>query len=401
MKYSILFLGLLASFFSCDEESEFEYPLVLTGEVINLTDTSATFTGKITHQGTKPIIESGFIWGLHINLDDGIKIQNEGIPDGVFELQTNYKLLPGKTYYIQAYAQTESSVTYGRTITFQSPEGPINLGQWSVLSRHENLIGLYINTSFTMGNLTYLIFESGNLYSLNRENLAFEYEFSNPAFNNADLSFVYNDQAYIYSLDTIYRVDLQDKTLEKLSFVDHHGKFRFGVAGFLLGDNIYVGLGQYFEEYYKELWKYNIPGNTWQQVSSFPGDARSNAYSFSLDNKGYFGGGNNNQRAWKELWCYEPERDQWRRLEDLPIALEYEAYNLPGTSMAGFGYCYFDYKLFEFNPVFNNWEMMAGMSVNPDLGIPHLFSADDHLYAINATMDWMDEIYLNLCVYEK
>jgi hypothetical protein len=400
MKYPVLFLGILL-FFSCDKESEFEYPLVLTGEVINLTDTSATFTGKITHQGSKPIIESGVIWGLHNNPDDGIKIRNEGIPNGAFELQTNYRLLPGKTYYMRAYALTGSSVTYGRTVAFQSPDGPIDMGQWTVLSRHENMIGLNITASFNMGNLTYLIFEEGNLYSLNRENLTLEYEFSNSAFSNADLSFVYNNQAYIYSLDTIYRVDLQDKTLEKLSYVDHHGKFRFGVAGFMLGDNIYVGLGQYFEEYYKELWKYNIPGNTWQQVASFPGAARSNAYCFSLGNKGYVGSGNDSHRAWKELWCYEPEGDQWMRLEDLPIASEYDAYFLPGTSMADFGYCYYDYKLFEFNPVFNNWEMMAGMSVNPDLGRPHLFSADDHLYAISVTMDWMNEINFNLCAYEK
>ncbi len=67
VKPLIWILAFLTSMISCKTDNSFDYPLVFTGEVINISETSATFTGKITNLGS--------------NTNFGIRIYLEFIPE--------------------------------------------------------------------------------------------------------------------------------------------------------------------------------------------------------------------------------------------------------------------------------------------------------------------------------
>jgi hypothetical protein len=113
-------LTILLILISCEKGHDFEYPLVYTGDVTNITDTNALFSAKISFLGDYPILESGFIWGVHSKDNNGIKIKNPENVSGIYSLYTNEKLLPGKTFYVRGYVQTENTTSYeSLAATFQ------------------------------------------------------------------------------------------------------------------------------------------------------------------------------------------------------------------------------------------------------------------------------------------
>jgi len=391
-------LILLITVISCNEQNEFEYPLVFTGDVINITDTSATFTAKISNPGKYPILESGFIWGVHSNDNYGIKIRNEGIPDGVYALQTNYKLLPGKTYYVRAYVLTESTVTYGREVTFNSLEGQVELGKWSlIINDGFDNSGRFVSveSSFTINDTTYFA-TYGSLYCFSHISNTFSFVLANPILLHADISVVFNGYVYIFHYNAFYRFDPKSKSFNKLSVLNEDVA-RINGSGFLINDKIYIGLG----EGSSKFWKYIITEDSWQQIASFPGSVRRNAFNFSINNVGYIGGGFNFHKfsTKSDFWCYNPENDQWIRKENLPIVNE-DMFDLVGDNTENFGYCFYKNKLYEYNPVFNIWGKMADLNNNRNLGYPHLFAVKDKIYLMASKYDDNNRYFI-MWVYEK
>ena len=249
-------LTILLILISCEKGHDFEYPLVYTGDVTNITDTNALFSAKISFLGDYPILESGFIWGVHSKDNNGIKIKNPENVSGIYSLYTNEKLLPGKTFYVRGYVQTENTTSYGREVSFESPKGQINTGRWSQMYNDYHDYGSeeFIRASFTINDITYFAFANGGLlYSYNPTTNTFKYELSNLLLSIADLSVVYNGHAYIFSLDAFYRFDPQLKSFYKLAtFSDSKSKYE--ASGFLIEDNIYIGLGRTSGKYSKDFY---------------------------------------------------------------------------------------------------------------------------------------------------
>jgi hypothetical protein len=397
-KIILILLGITLSriLISCDKEEEFRYPLVFTGNVINITDTSALFTARISNFGNYPILESGFIWGVHSKDNNGIKIKNNESTNDIYYLETNEKLLPGKTFYVRAYVQTEITTSYGKEVSFESPKGQIDITKWSqIYNAHFIYLNCeYVRSSFTINDMAYFIFQrsfnNGELYSYNAKTNSFQYELSSNILITASFSAVYQGKAYVFSKNAFYLFNPQLKTFTKLSVLDENDT-RHGLSGFLIKDDIYIGLGSISGQgYNKDFWRYNIPTDSWHEVASFPGEKRYNGFSFSINNFGYVGGGKFN-----DLWCYIPESNNWIPKKSHP----YQNAFYYGTNTENFGYSFSNNKFHEYNPIFDNWEEIADLDFSFNSCNPHLFAIDNKVFCL--VINHIDEKRFKMWVYEK
>jgi hypothetical protein len=399
MHKTSLILLVVISIISCKNETKFDYPLVYTGNITNITDTSAVFSARISNIGKSPIIESGFIWGVHLNDYNGIRVINPENMNGVYSLPTNEKLTPGKTYYVRAYVQTAPAISYGKEIPFKSSDGKINAGNWSLLYNDvkDKVWSGYIMSCFTINGNTYFTLTDGSLYSYNQATNTFSYILTNTLFAAAHHSFVFNDNAYLFTGSAIYLFNPQTKSLNMLTPFSGDGA-RTGVTGFLIKDNIYLGLGAGdLWKYSKGFWKYNITNNTWQQIASFPGDYRIHAFSFSMNGKGYVGSGYI-MTSKNDLWCYIPETDKWIKKENLPFKIADQS-TLNTTNTDKSGYCLYENKLYEYSAAFDTWEKMADLNIPANIHFPYAFTANNKLFTL-AVMD-LNIRYFKVWVYEK
>lgn len=373
-------------------ENTFDYPLVFTGDITNITDTSATFTAKVTNLGKYTILESGFVWSLYHNNNNGIKLRNEKTLIGVYSLKTNEKLLPGKTYYVRAYIQNESSVTYGRELTFQTPEKNVNPGKWIQIFDYPISTDWsegceIISTYFTINDSTYVIFNDGEMYCYSHIANTLKYITTTSfLYPEAGFSVVYNGYVYVFSMNVFYRFDPKALSFSKLNVIGQDQVIS-GASGFLYGDNIYVGIGSA-----KEYWKYNISSDTWNRVSSFPGDSRYDSYAFAINNIGYIG-----SRINTEAWNYDPENDNWIRKENSPFT---GGIYHSSTNTMIYGYCFYNHDLYEYNPIFDIWEKRAHLTSEGNICDPRMFTLRGEIYLINIWNSNHTD-HFNLWVYEK
>ncbi len=408
----VLYLFLLLNLFSCKED-DFDYPLVLTGDIIEITSVNATFTAKITAEGESAIIESGFLWGVHENPtpDNSIKLKNERTPQGVYSLKSNVDFLPGKTYYVRAYAKSDFTITYGDIRSFSIPPATIPKGKWSMVIDQfpgSQSYCVLIKSSFTLNNITYFVFGNifggGDLYAFNHLSNTFSFVVSDAMLFSADVCIVYNDKVYIFSKNAMYSFNPTQLTFTKLADLTIEGLY--STTGFLIGSNIYVGLGSDgFSESSKLFWKFSITNNNWEEVAPFPGDFKSLAFSFTINDKGYVGGGFDlldlPATLMNDLWSYEPLLDRWVKKESLPIQRT-DLYDLSATQMSGFGYAYHKSKIVEYNPVFDLWEFKESVPVDAAICISHLFTYNNRVYIPSVyIVQENSKMYLTLWAYEK
>jgi N-acetylneuraminic acid mutarotase len=130
--------------------------------------------------------------------------------------------------------------------------------------------------------------------------------------------------------------------------------FTDGTNGFLFG-------GYGWDDYYGDLWKYQVGSDTWMQAAPMPDEARSGATSFTLGNDTYIIGGKNaTSDALSDVWVYHMDTDSWTQKSDLPSGGRWRA---SGFSHEGFGYVVFgrdesgDYRgeVFKYNPDTDTW----------------------------------------------
>ena len=114
-KSFIIFIGVvLVIIFSCKKEIPKVTPTIETSAATNTTANTVTIGGVITSDGGASITECGVCWSTNPNptITDSKNKVSSGI--GTFtSLITN--LIPGKTYYIRAYAINTVGVSYGKS----------------------------------------------------------------------------------------------------------------------------------------------------------------------------------------------------------------------------------------------------------------------------------------------
>ncbi len=103
---------------SCDEE-EPTLPVVTTGEISDITSTSAFITGEVVANGGKEVTDRGFVWSTDPNPQ--ITGFNAALGTGTGTIETEItELQPGTTYYVRAYAINEIGIAFGEEKSFST-----------------------------------------------------------------------------------------------------------------------------------------------------------------------------------------------------------------------------------------------------------------------------------------
>ena len=107
-------------------------PVLTTTEASFITQTTATCGGTITSDGGAPILIRGVRISLSANFNSVVKI-TDGTGTGSFTSQLD-GLMPGTTYYVQAYATNIFSTEYGNEISFTTSDTTPTLSTTTVSS---------------------------------------------------------------------------------------------------------------------------------------------------------------------------------------------------------------------------------------------------------------------------
>ena len=115
----IIFLTLLGLNFSCSKNGETidrEFPRVSTYNVTNITSNGAIFSGEVYILSNEEIIDHGFDWSTYT--DSSIDLSERAYlgsmnGKGSFSHSLVKNLIKGKTYYVRAFAKTNSFFVFG------------------------------------------------------------------------------------------------------------------------------------------------------------------------------------------------------------------------------------------------------------------------------------------------
>ncbi len=92
-------------------------PAVSTGQISNITSSTAVCSGSITYDGGAAITDRGVCWSTTPEPDLTDFFKSEGAGDASFS-STMTNLSSGTTYYVRAYAKNSEWTVYGEPKTF-------------------------------------------------------------------------------------------------------------------------------------------------------------------------------------------------------------------------------------------------------------------------------------------
>ena len=119
----ILCLINLLIFPGCREEEKYEFPIIQTGEVVEITSTGVIFYGKILNDGDEKILDHGFVWDINPDplVNENSYIKSLGpVSSDIFSAKITSAFISGQNYYLRAYVINDSHIIYGRTVSFKS-----------------------------------------------------------------------------------------------------------------------------------------------------------------------------------------------------------------------------------------------------------------------------------------
>jgi hypothetical protein len=111
----VLLLGFLMA--SCDKDKPMVPPDIRSGEASDVTNTTAVINGEIVEAGSLPVLNYGFVW--QEDNDDALTMESGNVEflNGEFKkgkISCELKNLEqGKSYYFQAFVQTETETYSG------------------------------------------------------------------------------------------------------------------------------------------------------------------------------------------------------------------------------------------------------------------------------------------------
>ncbi|MEE4197775.1 MAG: hypothetical protein V2I54_09030 [Bacteroidales bacterium] len=109
-------------FSACQEEQEFDYPLIHTGGVTHIDSTGATFSARLVDVSKNNITAYGFVWGTEELPDihsSRYMIQLPTEPK-IFTARIFYDLYPNQVYSVRAFAMNDYYICYGLPVKFIS-----------------------------------------------------------------------------------------------------------------------------------------------------------------------------------------------------------------------------------------------------------------------------------------
>ena len=295
--------------------------------------------GDITDIGGGEVTEKGIVWST----DPSPTIENlkavapaSLISSGRFTIVLT-SLVPGKTYYLRAYAINSAGVSYGPEINFKAPaslgirkaEFPGEARSYSVTFSIENKI--YVGLGFMQNGFS--DWPLGDFWawdqSTNQWNMLAEF----PGINYDAIGFAIGGKGYVftsgwYNSETGYYPSVlweyepeTDQWTKKSNFPSNG--YRSYPVAFSIGSKVYIGLGRGASEggvagFYKDLWEWDQGTNVWTRKADFPGQGRSGAATFAIGKSGYVGTGITSGGWVADFWEYDQQEDRWTRKVDYP-----------------------------------------------------------------------------------
>ena len=122
----IILIFLVAFFvnYSCSSDSETAnaptvfVPVVITSNILNVSQTSAIGGGSITSDGGSNIFAKGVCWNTSSNPTIALNSKTiDGAGSNSFS-STLSSLIVGTTYYVRAYATNSKGTAYGNEVVF-------------------------------------------------------------------------------------------------------------------------------------------------------------------------------------------------------------------------------------------------------------------------------------------
>ena len=141
------------------------------------------------------------------------------------------------------------------------------------------------------------------------------------------------------------------------------GDSRGNAVSFTIGNKGYIVTGYDGDDYLSDTWEYNSEGDYWVRKADFPGTARSGAVGFSLNGKGYIGTGYDGDDELKDFWEYDPDTNQWTQKADFGGTARYGAigFSVNGYGYIGTGYDGSEQKDFwKYDAASDTWEQVIG-----------------------------------------
>lgn len=141
------------------------------------------------------------------------------------------------------------------------------------------------------------------------------------------------------------------------------GDSRGNAVSFTIGTKGYLVTGYDGDDYLSDTWEYNSDEDYWIQKADFPGIARSGAVGFAIDAKGYIGTGYDGSDELNDFWEYNPATDQWTQKTDFGGTARYGAigFSINGYGYIGTGYDGSEQKDFwKYDAANNTWEQVVG-----------------------------------------
>ena len=148
------------------------------------------------------------------------------------------------------------------------------------------------------------------------------------------------------------------------------GAGRTSAVEFVIGNEVFVGLGYNDTLVFDDFWKYSQDTEEWTEISAFPGGDRYNAVAFTIDGKGYVGlGQSSNSTYHDDFYCYDPATENWTAVESfggvptslaVSFVIDNKAYVGTGTKMIEENVTYENTKDFwEYDPNTNTWTQIS------------------------------------------
>ncbi|MDB2385135.1 galactose oxidase [Polaribacter sp.] len=141
------------------------------------------------------------------------------------------------------------------------------------------------------------------------------------------------------------------------------GDSRSGAVSFTIGSKGYLVTGYDGDDFLADTWEYDSDGDYWIQKNPFPGTARSGAVGFTIDGKGYIGTGYDGDNELSDFWEYDPTTDSWTKKSDFIGTARYGAvgFSVNGDGYIGTGYDGSEQKdFYKYDVATDSWEQSVG-----------------------------------------